>query len=113
MIYIVASGNIRVVFCERGIRTFETITRNTVDINAIPLVKELSHLPIIIDASHGTGRRSLVEPITLAGIVAGADGAMVEIHPRPEEAFSDGAQSLKFDEFDTLMKKVEKIREIL
>jgi len=111
--YIVAFGNMRVVFCERGIRTFETMTRNTLDINAIPMIKELSHLPIIIDASHGTGRKSLVEPITLAGIVAGADGAMVEIHPRPEEAFSDGPQSLKFDEYDTLMKKVEKIREIL
>lgn len=111
--YIVAFGNMRVVFCERGIRTFETMTRNTLDINAIPMVKELSHLPIIIDASHGTGKKSLVEPITLAGIVAGADGAMVEIHPRPEEAFSDGPQSLKFDEYDTLMKKVEKIREIL
>jgi 3-deoxy-7-phosphoheptulonate synthase len=111
--YIVAFGNMRVVFCERGIRTFETMTRNTLDINAIPMVKELSHLPIIIDASHGTGMRTLVEPVTLAGVVAGADGAMVEIHPRPEEAFSDGPQSLRFDEFDTLMKKVEKIREIL
>lgn len=111
--YIVAFGNMRVVFCERGIRTFETMTRNTLDINAIPMVKELSHLPIIIDASHGTGKKTLVEPVTLAGVVAGADGAMVEIHPRPEEAFSDGPQSLKFDEFDALMKKVEKIREIL
>lgn len=111
--YIVAFGNMRVVFCERGIRTFETMTRNTLDINAIPMVKELSHLPIIIDASHGTGKKTLVEPVTLAGVVAGADGAMVEIHPRPEEAFSDGPQSLRFHEFDTLMKKVEKIREIL
>ncbi len=111
--YIVAFGNMKVVFCERGIRTFETMTRNTLDINAIPMVKELSHLPIIIDASHGTGKKTLVEPVTLAGVVAGADGAMVEIHPRPEEAFSDGPQSLKFNEFDTLMKKVEKIREIL
>lgn len=111
--YIVAFGNTEIVFCERGIRTFETITRNTLDINAIPMTKELSHLPIIIDASHGTGKRSLVEPITLAGVVAGADGAMIEIHPVPEQAYSDGPQSLRFNEFEKLMKKVEKIREIL
>ena len=111
--YIVAFGNMEVVFCERGIRTFETMTRNTLDINAIPLVKELSHLPIILDASHGTGKRSLVAPGTLAGVAAGADGAMVEIHPNPEEAFSDGPQSLRFEEFDTLMKKIEKLKEVL
>lgn len=111
--YIVAFGNMEVVFCERGIRTFETMTRNTLDINAIPLVKELSHLPIILDASHGTGKRSLVAPGTLAGVAAGADGAMVEIHPNPEEAFSDGPQSLRFEEFDALMKKIEKLKEVL
>ena len=111
--YIVAFGNMKVVFCERGIRTFETMTRNTLDINAIPLVKELSHLPIILDASHGTGKRSLVAPGTLAGVAAGADGVMVEVHPDPEKALSDGPQSLRFGEFDTLMKKIEKLRKIL
>ena len=114
--YIVAYGNREVILCERGIRTFETITRNTVDINAIPLLKEKSHLPIIIDASHGTGRRSLVEPITLAGTIAGADGAMVEVHENPECATSDGMQSLYFNEFEKLMgnlKKVLKLRDEL
>ena len=109
--YIIASGNTNVILCERGIRTFETYSRNTVDINVIPAVKELSHLPIIIDASHGTGRRSLVSPITLAGLVAGADGAMVEVHPNPEVALSDGPQSLRFNEFDDLMLKVKKYLE--
>ncbi|WP_291259311.1 3-deoxy-7-phosphoheptulonate synthase [Fusobacterium sp.] len=106
--YIVAYGNKEVILCERGIRTFETITRNTVDINAIPLLKEKSHLPIIIDASHGTGRRSLVEPVTLAGVIAGADGAMVEVHENPECATSDGMQSLYFKDFKKLMRNLEK-----
>ncbi len=106
--YIIASGNRKVILCERGIRTFETYTRNTVDINIIPSVKELSHLPIIIDPSHGTGKRSLVMPITLAGIAAGADGAVVEVHPEPEKALSDGPQSLRFAEFEELMEKVKK-----
>ena len=109
--YIIASGNPNVILCERGIRTFETYTRNTVDINIIPSSKELSHLPIIIDASHGTGKRNLVAPITLAGLVAGADGAMVEVHPCPECALSDGPQSLRFEEFDDLMVKVKKYLE--
>ncbi len=107
--YIVAYGNREVILCERGIRTFETITRNTVDINAIPLLKEKSHLPIVIDASHGTGRRSLVEPVTLAGVIAGADGAMVEVHENPECATSDGMQSLHFDEFEKLMRNLTKV----
>ena len=107
--YIVAYGNENVILCERGIRTFETMTRNTVDINAIPLIKEKSHLPIIIDASHGTGRRTLVQPVTMAGIIAGADGAMVEVHENPECACSDGMQSLHFDEFDRLMKNIDKL----
>lgn len=107
--YIVAYGNENVILCERGIRTFETMTRNTVDINAIPLIKEKSHLPIIIDASHGTGRRTLVQPVTIAGIIAGADGAMVEVHENPECACSDGMQSLHFDEFDRLMKNIDKL----
>lgn len=94
--YIIAHGNREVILCERGIRTFETMTRNTLDINAIALIKELSHLPIIIDASHGTGKRSLVEPVTLAGIFAGANGAMVEVHENPDCALSDGPSITRF-----------------
>ncbi|WP_286033875.1 3-deoxy-7-phosphoheptulonate synthase [Fusobacterium necrogenes] len=107
--YIVAHGNREVILCERGIRTFETITRNTVDINAIPLLKEKSHLPVVIDASHGTGRRNLVEPVTLAGVIAGADGAMVEVHDNPECATSDGMQSLYFKDFEKLMRNLNKV----
>ena len=106
--YIIAHGNREVILCERGIRTFETMTRNTLDINAIAMIKELSHLPIIVDASHGTGRRSLVEPITLAGIFAGANGAMVEVHENPECALSDGPQSLDFKLFKKLAKNIKK-----
>lgn len=106
--YIIAHGNRQVILCERGIRTFETMTRNTVDINGLALVRELSHLPIIIDASHGTGKRSLVEPVTLAGIVAGANGAMVEVHENPECALSDGPQSLNFEMFEKLSKNLKK-----
>ena len=106
--YIIAHGNREVILCERGIRTFETMTRNTLDINAIAMIKELSHLPIIIDASHGTGKRSLVEPVTLAGIVAGANGAMVEVHENPECALSDGPQSLNFEMFEKLSKNLKK-----
>ncbi len=106
--YIVAFGNERVILCERGIRTFEVATRNTVDINGIALLKEKSHLPIIIDASHGTGKRSLVEPVTLGCILAGADGAMVEIHQNPICALSDGEQSLNFEEFEVLCGKLKK-----
>ncbi|MEF9932694.1 MAG: 3-deoxy-7-phosphoheptulonate synthase [Cetobacterium sp.] len=107
--YIIAFGNREVILCERGIRTFETMTRNTVDINGIALIKEKSHLPIIIDASHGTGRRSLVVPVTLASIIAGADGAMVEVHSNPNCAISDGEQSLNFEEFEELCKKLKKV----
>lgn len=107
--YIVAHGNREVILCERGIRTFETITRNTVDINAIPLLKEKSHLPVVIDASHGTGRRNLIEPVTLAGVIAGADGAMVEVHDNPECATSDGMQSLYFKDFEKLMRNLNKV----
>ena len=106
--YIIAHGNREVILCERGIRTFETMTRNTLDINAIAMVRELSHLPIIVDASHGTGKRSLVEPITLAGIFAGANGAMVEVHENPECALSDGPQSLDFKLFEKLSKNIKK-----
>ncbi|WP_418965335.1 3-deoxy-7-phosphoheptulonate synthase [Cetobacterium sp.] len=109
--YIVAFGNQDVILCERGIRTFEIATRNTVDINAIALLKEKSHLPIIVDASHGTGKKSLVEPVTLGCILAGADGAMVEIHQNPSCALSDGEQSLNFEEFKKLCKKLKKTLE--
>lgn len=109
--YIVAFGNEKVILCERGIRTFEIATRNTVDINGVALLKEKSHLPIIIDASHGTGKKSLVEPVTLGCILAGADGAMVEIHQNPACALSDGEQSLNFEEFEILCKKMKKTLE--
>ncbi len=104
--YILNKGNRNVILCERGIRTFETATRNTMDINAIPLVKELSHLPIIADPSHGTGKMKLVEPVSLGMVAAGADGLILEVHPHPERALCDGAQSLTFDAFESLMEHV-------
>ena len=104
--YIMAEGNDQVVLCERGIRTFETYTRNTVDITAIPALKELTHLPVFLDPSHGTGKWSLVSPVALAGVAAGADGLMVEVHPQPELALSDGDQSLNFEHFSDLMVRV-------
>ena len=106
--YILAHGNQNVILCERGIRTFETMTRNTLDLNAIALVRELSHLPIIVDASHGTGKRSLVGPLTLAGIMAGANGAMIEVHENPDCALSDGPQSLNFKLFDKVANNIRK-----
>ena len=106
--YILAHGNQNVILCERGIRTFETMTRNTLDLNAIALVRELSHLPIIVDASHGTGKRRLVGPLTLAGIMAGANGAMIEVHENPDCALSDGAQSLDFKLFDKVANNIRK-----
>jgi len=107
--YILANGNDQVILCERGIRTFETYTRNTLDINAVPLVKQLSHLPMIVDPSHATGKWELVEPTSRAAVAAGADGLIVEVHPRPEEALSDGAQSLKPDRFAQLMRNIQPI----
>ncbi|MBI2082394.1 MAG: 3-deoxy-7-phosphoheptulonate synthase [Deltaproteobacteria bacterium] len=107
--YILTGGNPNVMLCERGIRTFETATRNTLDINAIPVVKSQTHLPIILDPSHGTGNWSYVIPMALAGIAAGADGVMVEVHPRPEEALSDGGQSLTFKRFKELMTRLAPI----
>ena len=106
--YILAHGNQNVILCERGIRTFETMTRNTLDLNAIALVRELSHLPIIVDASHGTGKGSLVGPLTLAGIMAGANGAMIEVHENPDCALSDGPQSLDFKLFDKVANNIRK-----
>src|SRR5512139_1028986 len=104
--YIVAKGNPQVMLCERGIRTFETMTRNTLDINAVPVVKALSHLPVIVDPSHGIGIRKHVPAIARAGVAAGADGLIVEVHPRPEKALSDGHQSLTIEEFEVLMRQV-------
>ena len=109
--YILANGNSRVVLCERGIRTFEKYTRNTTDINAVPVIKEMSHLPVILDPSHGTGKWEYVTAVARAGIAAGADGLIVEVHPRPEEAWSDGAQSLKPEKFAELVRQVRKIAE--
>jgi 3-deoxy-7-phosphoheptulonate synthase len=105
--YILSEGNYRVILCERGIRTFEKVTRSTLDLNAVPVVKNLSHLPVIVDPSHGTGRWDLVLPMAKASIAAGADGLMVEIHPRPEEAFSDGYQSLIPKRYFTLMTEIK------
>ena len=109
--YILSSGNPRVVLCERGIRTFEKYTRNTTDINAIPVIKEMSHLPVILDPSHGTGKWEYVTAVARAGIAAGADGLIVEVHPHPEEAWSDGAQSLTPERFAKLVTQVRKIAE--
>lgn len=107
--YILSHGNNRVMICERGIRTFEPYTRNTLDISAVPLLKQLSHLPVIIDPSHGTGKWELVEPMAKAAVAAGADGLLIEVHPQPEEALSDGAQSLKPERFATLMEHLAPI----
>ncbi|HTJ60189.1 MAG TPA: 3-deoxy-7-phosphoheptulonate synthase [Candidatus Saccharimonadales bacterium] len=101
--YILAKGNQNVILCERGIRTFEKYTRNTFDINAIPLLKRLSHLPVIADPSHGTGKWYLVTPVALAAVAAGADGLLIEVHPAPDHALKDGFQSLTFEHFEKLM----------
>lgn len=106
--YIMAGGNEKVILCERGIRTFETATRNTLDISAIPVLKQKTHLPVIIDPSHAAGIRALVEPLSLAAIAAGADGLMIEVHNNPEKALCDGAQSLTPQMFDSLMRKINK-----
>lgn len=111
--YIMANGNPNVILCERGIRTFETYTRNTLDISAVPMVKELSHLPIIIDPSHATGRWAMVEPLSKAALVAGADGLIIEVHHQPEYALSDGSQSLKLENFAKLMRGIEVTSKLL
>jgi 3-deoxy-7-phosphoheptulonate synthase len=105
--YIVAHGNSEVILCERGIRTFETVTRNTCDIAAIPALNELTHLPVILDPSHATGRRSLVPALARAGVAIGADGLIVEVHPAPEKAISDGAQSLDLPQFAKMMQELK------
>jgi 3-deoxy-7-phosphoheptulonate synthase len=101
--YIVSSGNPNVILCERGIRTFETYTRNTMDLAAVPLLHHLTHLPVIVDPSHATGKRWLVKPLALGGVAVGADGVMVEVHPRPEEALSDAEQQLNLEQFADMM----------
>jgi len=111
--YLMASGTKDVVFCERGIRTFETYTRNTLDISAIPVIKELSHLPVIVDPSHAVGIRAKVSPAGLAAIAAGADGLTVEVHPRPDEALSDGPQSLYPEQFEKLMRDIEALAPVV
>lgn len=107
--YIMNAGNHQVILCERGIRTFSEKTRNTLDLSSIPLVKELSHLPVIADPSHGTGLKDLVAPMSKAAIACGADGLIVEVHPNPEEALSDGPQSLRPEEFEELMQELSLI----
>ena len=107
--YVLAGGNMNVILCERGIRTFEDATRNTLDISAIPVVKELSHLPIIVDPSHAAGRRGLVGPLSKAAVAAGCDGLIIEVHIHPEEALSDGAQSLTPDNFNVLIASLKAV----
>jgi 3-deoxy-7-phosphoheptulonate synthase len=107
--YILSGGNYEVILCERGIRTFENATRNTMDISAIPVVKALSHLPIVADPSHGTGRRDKVLPMARAAVAAGADGLLVEVHNDPDHALSDGAQSLKLSQFTELMEQLQNL----
>ena len=110
--YIMAGGNENVILCERGIRTFETATRNTLDLSAVPVLKQKSHLPIIIDPSHATGKRDLVEPLAKAAIAVGADGLMIEVHNNPAKALCDGKQSIKPDTFDKIMKQLQVYTEL-
>jgi 3-deoxy-7-phosphoheptulonate synthase len=107
--YILNEGNRDVILCERGVRGFNKVTRNTLDVSAVPVIHQSSHLPVVIDPSHGTGVRSLVAPMALAGVAAGADGVMVEVHPRPEEALSDGAQSLRPPELTELINQIREV----
>ena len=105
--HVVSEGNADVVICERGIRTFETATRNTLDLSAVPYLKQRSHLPVVVDPSHGTGRRDLVAPMAQAAAACGADGLMVEVHNDPGKAMSDGEQSLSVEQFDKLMRRLK------
>lgn len=111
--YILSAGNPNVILCERGIRTFETYTRNTLDLNAIPVVQHLSHLPVIVDPSHGIGHSQYVIPMARAGIACGAQGLIIEIHPNPKEALSDGAQTLNYPQFEQMLSEVKRISEAL
>jgi 3-deoxy-7-phosphoheptulonate synthase len=109
--YVMAQGNPDVMLCERGIRTFETMTRNTLDVATVPVLQSLSHLPVIIDPSHAAGKRAYVEALARAGIAAGADGIIVEVHPDPDRALSDGAQSLNFQQFQEMVPRVARVAE--
>jgi 3-deoxy-7-phosphoheptulonate synthase len=111
--YILSHGNPQVVLCERGIRTFETATRNTLDLSAIPVLAELTHLPVIVDPSHGTGVWHYVAPMAMAAIAAGADGLMIEVHNCPEKALSDGPQALKPSKFSDLMRRLRALAELM
>ena len=111
--YIMSGGNEQVIFCERGIRTYETFTRNTLDLSAVAAVKELSHLPIVVDPSHGTGRAKMVAPMARAALAAGADGLIIEVHPNPEKALSDGDQSLTPEAFKVLMENLGGIAKVM
>ena len=111
--YVMAGGNYQVILCERGVRTFSDHSRNTLDLSVIPPAKALSHLPIFVDPSHGTGKRAHVPPMALAGLAAGADGLLVEVHPEPDRAMSDGAQSLDFAGFSKLMEQLRRLAGVL
>ena len=111
--YIMSEGNEKVILCERGIRTFETATRNTLDLSCVPILHELSHLPVVVDPSHATGKAKLVAPMAVAAAASGADGLMIEVHNDPAHALCDGAQSLKPEQFAELAKKVSAIREAM
>jgi len=111
--YVMSGGNENIILCERGIRTYETFTRNTLDLSAVPALHELTHLPVIVDPSHATGLSRLVEPMAMAAVAAGADGIMVEVHNDPEHALCDGAQSVTPNQFDRLAARVDRIREAI
>jgi 3-deoxy-7-phosphoheptulonate synthase len=111
--YVLAGGNYNVILCERGVRTFSDHSRNTLDLSVIPPVKQFSHLPILIDPSHGTGKRAYVPPMALASLAGGADGLLIEVHPHPDKAMSDGAQSLDFAAFDDLLVKLKRLAEVM
>ncbi|GBD04250.1 Phospho-2-dehydro-3-deoxyheptonate aldolase [bacterium HR19] len=111
--YILSGGNPNVILCERGIRTFETATRNTLDLSAVPVLRERTHLPIVIDPSHGTGKRNYVPPMAYAALAAGADGLLIEVHPQPDKALSDGAQSLTLEMFSEMMEKLRKLAPVV
>ncbi len=110
MLFRVLEGNPNVILCERGIRTFETYTRNTLDLSIVPAVKEVTHLPIMVDPSHGTGKLSLIESMSLASVAAGADGLLIEVHENPKDAMSDADQQFTCGEFDVIMRKIRKTR---
>jgi 3-deoxy-7-phosphoheptulonate synthase len=111
--YVMAEGNYQIVLCERGVRTFAQHTRNTLDLAAVPAVRRISHLPVIVDAAHGTGRSYMVTPLARAGVAVGADGLMIEVHARPDEALSDGAQALTLDEYEQMVKEVRSIHKVI